>query len=97
MGTLRYDATQPPLSLPDRALEHLHIVLAKKLRETQSFALTIATGVSAPVQVWLDARVPVVITYASGVASTLNERWIAQIESSFTAAGLIFSPEPAEA
>lgn len=97
MGTLRYDAEQPPLSLPDRALEHLHIVVAKKLRESQRFALTIATGVSAPVQVWLDARVPVVITYASGVATTLNERWLAQLEASFTAAGLILGPEPTEA
>ncbi len=97
MGTLRYDATQPAISLPDRTLEHLHIVVTRKLRESQSFALTIAAGVSAPVQVWLDARVPLVITYATGVASNINERWLAQLEASFTAAGLTLCAEPTEA
>lgn len=97
MGTLRYDSSHPAISLPDRMLEHLHIVVTRKLREQRRFALTIVAGVSAPVQVWLDAQVPLVITYATGMVTTINERWLAQLEASFTAAGLTLSAEPAEA
>lgn len=97
MGTLRYDSSQPPISLPDRALEHLHIVVTRKLREHKRFALNIVTDAAAPVQVWLDARIPIVITYASGVVTSINERWIEQLEASFSAAGLHLSAEPVEA
>jgi len=97
MGTLRYDASQPAIALPDRTLSHLHIVVARTFRKHQRFALNIVSEASAPLQIWLDARIPLVITYASGVASTVNERWIKEIEASFTAAGLLLTAEPAEA
>ena len=97
MGTLNYSAAEPPIALPDRTLEHLHVVVARKLRERQRFALNIISGASAPIQVWLDARIPIVITYASSVATSLNERWIKELEASFTAAGLVLTAEPAEA
>jgi hypothetical protein len=97
MGTLTYSRSLPPIALPDRTLEHLHIVVARKLREHQRFALNIITGASAPIQVWLDARIPLVITYATGVATSINERWIRELEASFTAAGLVLAAEPAEA
>lgn len=97
MGTLKYSATQPPIALPDRTLEHLHIVLTRTLRDHQRFALSIIAGASAPLQVWLDSRIPIVITYATGVASTINDRWLKEIEASFTAAGLVLCPEPMDA
>lgn len=97
VGTLKYDAEQPPIALPDRTLEHLHVVLARKLREHQRFALNILSERAEPIQVWLDARIPLVITYASSVADTINERWIKELEASFTAAGLLLTAEPAEA
>ncbi len=96
VGTLKYSAEEPPIALPDRTLEHLHVVLTQKLREHQQFALNIISGASAPIQVWLDARIPLVITYASSVATTLNERWLKELEASFTAAGLLLIAEPAE-
>ena len=97
MGTLKYSASQPPIALPDRTLEHMHIVLTRTLRDHQRFALNIIAGASAPIQVWLDARIPLVITYATGVASSINDRWLAELEASFTAAGLMLTAEPAEA
>ncbi|CAN5207515.1 hypothetical protein BH09ACT5_BH09ACT5_09540 [soil metagenome] len=97
MGTLSYSTAEPPIALPDRTLEHLHVVVARKLREHQRFALNIITGASAPIQVWLDARIPMVITYASSVATSLNERWLKELEASFSAAGLVVTAEPAEA
>ena len=97
MGTLKYSDSQPPLALPDRTLEHLHIVVTRALRERQAFALNIIAGASAPIQVWLDARIPIVITYATGVASSINDRWLAELEASFTAAGLMLTAEPTEA
>ena len=97
MGTLKYNAELPAIALPDRTLEHLHIVVARKLREQQRFAINIISGASAPIQVWLDARIPLVITYATGVASTINERWLKELEASFTSAGLVQTAEPAEA
>ena len=97
MGTLSYSKAEPPIALPDRTLEHLHVVLARTLRQHQRFALNIISGASAPIQVWLDARIPIVITYATGVATALNERWIRELEASFTGAGLVLGTEPAEA
>ena len=96
MGTLRYDAELPAVTLPDRLLEHVHIVIARKFREQQKFALNIISGAATPIQVWLDARVPIVITYATRVGSTINQRWIKELEASFTNAGLMIVPEPAE-
>ena len=97
MGTLRYDAAEPVIELPDRVLQHLHIVVARKLREQQRIAVTVISEKTEPIQVWLDARIPIVITYASSVATSLNERWIRELEASFTAAGLVLTAEPAEA
>jgi len=97
MGTLRYSKSDPAITLPDRTLEHLHIVVARKLREHQRIALNIVSDASAPVQVWLDARIPLVITYATGVASTINQRWLADLEASFSNAVMNLTAEPAEA
>jgi hypothetical protein len=96
VGTLRYDAALPPIELPDRVLEHLHIVVARKLRENQRIALNLLREKSAPIQVWIDARIPIVITYATGIASTINQRWISEIEATFANACLMLTPEPAE-
>ena len=95
MGTLRYDAGKPAIQLPDKALQHLHIVVARKLREQQRVAVTILSEKTEPIQVWLDARVPIVITYATGVATAINEKWIAELEATFSAAGLVLTAEPA--
>lgn len=95
MGTLRYDAAKPPIQLPDKALQHLHIVVARKLREQQRVAVTILSEKTEPIQVWLDARIPIVITYATGVASAINQKWIAELEATFSAAGLVLVAEPA--
>ncbi len=95
MGTLRYDARKPAIQLPDKALQHLHVVVARKLREQQRVAVTILSEKTEPIQVWLDARVPIVITYATGVATAINEKWIAELEATFSAAGLVLTAEPA--
>ena len=97
MGTLRYSKSLPPIALPDRALWHLHIVVTRKLREQQQFALNIISGASEPIQVWLDARIPLVITYASSVAATVNERWLKELEATFSGSGLTLVAEPLEA
>ena len=95
MGTLRYDATEPVIELPDRVLQHLHIAVARKLREQQRIAVSIISEKTEPIQVWLDVRIPIVITYATGVASTINQKWLAEIEASFSNAVLMLTPEPA--
>ena len=97
MGTLKYSKVLPAISLPDRALEHLHIVITRAFRERQQIALNVISGAAAPIQVWLDARVPIVVTYATRVGSSINERWIKELEASLTGAGLVLTAEPAEA
>ena len=95
MGTLAYSTDEPPLALPDRTLEHLHVVVARKLREQQRIAVNIISEKTEPIQVWLDARIPIVITYATGVATAINEKWLAELESSISNAVLVLTPEPA--
>lgn len=94
VGTLRYDSSQPPIELPDTVLQHLHIVVARKLREQQRIAITIINEKAEPIQVWLDARIPLVITYATGVATAINQKWLAELEASFSNAVLMLTPEP---
>ncbi len=93
MGTLRYDTSLPPIELPDRVLQHLHIVVARKLREQQRVAVSIISEKTGPIQVWLDARIPIVITYATGVATAVNQKWLAELEASFSNAVLMLTPE----
>jgi hypothetical protein len=95
VGTLRYDRSQPAIELPDRVLQHLHIVIARKLREQQRIAINILSEKTEPIQVWVDARIPILITYATGVASTINQKWLAELEATFSAAGMVLIPEPA--
>ena len=95
VGTLRYDAAAPVIELPDRVLQHLHIVVARKLREQQRIAVNIISEKTEPIQVWLDARIPIVITYATGVATAINEKWLAELEASISNAVLVLTPEPA--
>ena len=95
MGTLKYSSAQPPLALPDRVLEHLHIVIARTFRQQQRFALNVISDAAAPIQVWLDARVPIVVTYATRVGSTINERWVKELEATFSSSGLVLVAEPA--
>ena len=83
------------IELPDRVLQHLHIAVARKLREQQRIAVSIISEKTEPIQVWLDVRIPIVITYATGVASTINQKWLAEIEASFSNAVLMLTPEPA--
>jgi hypothetical protein len=94
VGTLRYDRSLPAIELPDRVLQHLHIVIARKLREQQRIAINIISEKTEPMQVWVDARIPILITYATGVASTINQKWLAELEATFSAAGLVLIPEP---
>ena len=95
MGTLRYDTSLPAIELPDRVLQHLHIVVARKLREQQRIAVSIITEKAEPIHVWLDVRIPIVITYATGVATAINQKWLAELEASFSNAVLMLTPEPA--
>jgi hypothetical protein len=94
VGTLKYSLALPAISLPDRALEHLHIVITRAFRERQQFAVNVISGAAAPIQVWLDARVPIVVTYATRVGSSINERWIKELEASLAGAILVLTPEP---
>ena len=96
MGTLRYDPSNPAIELPDRVLQHLHIVVARKLREQQRIAVSIISEKTEPIQVWLDARIPIVITYATGVATTINQKWLAELEATFANAVLQLTPEPVD-
>lgn len=95
MGTLRYDTSLPPIELPDRVLQHLHIVVARKLREQQRIAVSILSEKAEPIQVWLDVRIPIVITYSTSVATTINQKWLAELEASISNAVLLLTPEPA--
>ncbi len=93
MGTLKYDSTLPPITIPDRTLQHLHLVVTKILRQHERVALVV-TGATGTAKVWVDAKVPVVITYATSLASSLNARWLAELEASFDRNGLVVGAEP---
>ena len=99
MGTLTYDVVSKVV-FEDRALAHLQIVIASKLRRGESFnfswSRTVAEG-SGRTTVWLHPAIPLVYEYSGNRPAAINRKWLELLmESANSAAGLQLVPEPHE-
>ncbi|MBT9405172.1 hypothetical protein KBY50_26255, partial [Salmonella enterica subsp. enterica serovar Typhimurium] len=79
MGSLYYGDTQTPIQIEDRALAHLKVVIATKMRRNESFTLSWrhpegdAPGRST---LWLHPSIPLRFVFDEAETPELSRRWI---------------------
>lgn len=89
MGSLYYGASEP-IQIEDRALAHLKVVVATKLRRNESFTLTWrhpdgqSEGRST---VWLHPSIPLRFVFDEAEAPELSRRWIEDLAHSANSSG----------
>ena len=98
MGSLQYGSPGTEIAFDDRALAHLQIVIAAKLRRRESFMFSwnIAPGDgSGRSAIWLDPSSTLMFRYSGSRFPTINRAWIDILVTSSNAPnGLVFTIEP---
>lgn len=89
MGTIQY-GNGDEIHIEDRALAHLKVVIATKLRRNESFTLSWrhsegeGTGRST---IWLHPSIPLRFTFDAPEAPQLNPKWIQDLMQSASSTG----------
>lgn len=97
MGTLIYGNAGVEMSLDDRALHHVRVVVLAKLRRGESFALTWEND-QGQHMMWLHPAIPLFFSFAGTGHPPLNRAWVDELmRTANSANGLEIVPEPAEA
>src|SRR6187431_2374610 len=105
MGTIYYGGSATPIHIEDRALAHLKVVIATKLRRGESFTLSWQHPDDQPrgrSTIWLNPSVPLRFVFDDPEAPELNRNWIEQLANSANSSGGItlvaehFDTEPVE-
>lgn len=89
MGSLYYGASEP-IHIDDRALAHLKVVVATKLRRNESFTLTWKHPDGDPEgrsTVWLHPSIPLRFVFDESEAPELSRRWIEDLAHSANSSG----------
>ncbi|WP_396667451.1 hypothetical protein [Microbacterium sp. R86528] len=90
MGTIYYGGSATPIHIDDRALAHLKIVIATKLRRSESFTLTWVHPEGEPrgrSTVWLHPSIPLRFVFDEPEAPELNHDWIRELANSANSSG----------
>lgn len=100
MGMLFYGASPDPIEIEDRALAHLKVVIAMKLRRNESFTLSWQhppldpTGRST---IWLHPSIPLRFVFDEPETPPLSTEWITALANSASSTGgLCLLPEDLE-
>lgn len=106
MATLHYGGASDPVHIEDRALAHLKVVIATKLRRNESFTLSWAHPEGDPIgrsTIWIHPSIPLRFTFDEPEAPQLNVRWVEELMHSVNSTGgitlideVLETPEPAE-
>ena len=98
MGQFLYGTAPVSVEFEDRVLAHLRVVIASKLRRSESFLFTweyssaAGSGFST---VWLHPAIPLQFVFTSEKEPVVNREWLeVLVKSSNSAGGLRVSPEP---
>jgi hypothetical protein len=104
VGTLYYGGSATPIHIDDRALAHLKVVIATKLRRDESFTVSWVhpedqeRGRSA---IWLHPSIPLRFVFDDPEPTPLSREWIETLANSANSSGGItlvsehFDTEPA--
>jgi hypothetical protein len=99
MGTLTYDS-KLAVSLDDRVLAHLQVVIWSKLRRGEHFSFTWTEPSRSGfgrTSIWLAPSIPLTFEYFGGRQPRLNAQWVQILtKSANSPGGLVLTPEPPE-
>lgn len=90
MGYIQYGGAAEAIHIEDRALAHLKVVIATKLRRNESFTLSWRhpdgdqEGRST---IWLHPSIPLRFTFDEPEAPRLNVKWIEELMHSASSTG----------
>lgn len=102
MGTIFYGGSAVPIHIEDRALAHLKVVIATKLRRSESFTVSWQHPNDQPAgrsTIWLHPSIPLRFVFDDPEPAELNRRWIEDLAHSANTSGGItlvaeyFEPE----
>jgi hypothetical protein len=89
MGLIQYGSGDE-IHIEDRALAHLKVVIATKLRRNESFTLSWKHADGNPVgrsTIWLHPSIPLRFTFEEPEAPQLNVKWIEELMHSANSTG----------
>lgn len=89
MGSLYYGASEP-IQIEDRALAHLKVVVATKLRRNESFTLSWKHPdgqAQGRTTIWLHPSIPLRFVFQDPETPELSRRWIENLAHSANSSG----------
>ena len=105
MGTIYYGGAATPIQIEDRALAHLKVVIATKLRRNESFTLSWRHPDDQPrgrSTLWLHPSIPLRFVFDDPEPAELSRAWIEELANSANSSGGImlvaehFDTDPAD-
>jgi hypothetical protein len=99
VGALLYGDRQRRFEIDDRALAHLQLVIAAKLRRREPFFFSVREedGAAGRVSIWMSPMVALRFKYYGSRQPAINRRWVEALhESANSSTGLILLEEPVE-
>ena len=90
MGTIYYGGSATPIHIDDRALAHLKVVIATKLRRSESFTVTWTHPEDQPrgrSTIWLHPSIPLRFVFDDPEPTELSRAWIEELASSANSSG----------
>ena len=82
MGTIYYGGSATPIHIDDRALAHLKVVVATKLRRGESFTLTWKHPDDQPrgrSTIWLHPSIPLRFVFDDPETIDLSREWLEEL------------------
>ena len=90
MGTMYYGGTAMPIQIDDRALAHLKVVVATKLRRNESFTLSWPHPDGEPEgrsTLWIHPSIPLRFVFDDREPGPLSREWIEELAQSANSSG----------
>ncbi|WP_144875138.1 hypothetical protein [Microbacterium sp. 1.5R] len=90
MATLIYGPSDVPIHIDDRALAHLKIVIATKLRRNESFTLSWKHPEGEPggrSTIWIHPSIPLRFVFDEPEPPQISMKWIEQLVHSANSSG----------
>ena len=90
MGTIYYGGSATPIHIEDRALAHLKVVIATKLRRSESFTVSWQHPEGEPrgrSTIWLHPSIPIRFVFDDPEPAELSREWIEDLAQSANSSG----------
>ncbi|MGC5172251.1 hypothetical protein ACPW96_16550 [Micromonospora sp. DT81.3] len=90
MGTVYYGGSATPIHIEDRALAHLKVVIATKLRRGESFTVSWQHPEDQPrgrSTIWLHPSIPLRFVFDDPEPAILSREWVEELANSANSSG----------